>query len=279
MAFYAVKKGFAPGVYKNWNDCKKNVEGFPGAVYKKFDSEAEALGFVNGEVTVKPKKYYAVQRGLVPGVYSSWEACKANIDGFPGARYKSFILEEEAQAYAEGREFDSQTQKYEKVNVDEDELTGVVAYVDGSYDEETGTYAYGIVIINGDEEVHMSGKGNDPDMASMHNVAGEILGSMEAMKWARDNGIIDITICHDYSGIAEWALGNWKRNKRCTQEYYEFCREMKRNLNYKFHKVKGHSNNFYNDVVDALAKMELGIENGIKKKTQKHIEDIASKKE
>ena len=112
MAFYAVKKGFAPGVYKNWNDCKKNVEGFPGAVYKKFDSEAEALGFVNGEVTVKPKKYYAVQRGLVPGVYSSWEACKANIDGFPGARYKSFILEEEAPAYSEGREFDSQTQKY-----------------------------------------------------------------------------------------------------------------------------------------------------------------------
>ena len=277
MAFYAVKKGFAPGVYKTWAECKSNVDGFPGAVYKKFDSEAEANGFVNGEATVKPKKFYAVQKGLVPGVYSSWEACKSNVEGFPGARYKSFLIEEEAQAYVEGREFDVKTQKYEKANVEEDELAGVVAYVDGSYDEETKMYAYGIVIINQGQEVHLSGKGNDAEMASMHNVAGEIMGSMEAMTWAKDNGIAEITICHDYSGIAEWALGNWKRNKNCTQEYYEFCREMKQHIKFKFHKVKGHSNNFYNDIVDALAKRELGIENGIKKKILKHIEDIAAK--
>ncbi len=35
-------------------------------------------------------KYYGVKRGLVPGVYTSWDECKAQVDGFSGAEYKSF---------------------------------------------------------------------------------------------------------------------------------------------------------------------------------------------
>ena len=32
--FYAVKKGKIPGIYYSWDECKKMVDGFPGAVYK-----------------------------------------------------------------------------------------------------------------------------------------------------------------------------------------------------------------------------------------------------
>ena len=35
-------------------------------------------------------KYYGVKKGLVPGVYTSWDECKAQVDGFSGAEYKSF---------------------------------------------------------------------------------------------------------------------------------------------------------------------------------------------
>lgn len=40
-------------------------------------------------------KYYVVFIGRVPGVYESWEECKAQVDKFPGAKFKSFktILE------------------------------------------------------------------------------------------------------------------------------------------------------------------------------------------
>ena len=32
--FYVVWEGVDPGIYDNWADCKKQIEGFEGAVYK-----------------------------------------------------------------------------------------------------------------------------------------------------------------------------------------------------------------------------------------------------
>ena len=39
---YAVKRGIKPGIYYSWEECKKNVIHFSGAVYKGFDSSTEA---------------------------------------------------------------------------------------------------------------------------------------------------------------------------------------------------------------------------------------------
>lgn len=36
------------------------------------------------------RKYYVVWYGLSPGIYDSWEECKAQIEGVKGAKYKSF---------------------------------------------------------------------------------------------------------------------------------------------------------------------------------------------
>lgn len=50
----------------------------------------------------KPK-YYVVWEGHTPGIYDSWNACKEQIDGFPGAKYKSFTSVGEAEkAWEEG---------------------------------------------------------------------------------------------------------------------------------------------------------------------------------
>ena len=35
-------------------------------------------------------KYYVVWKGREIGVYSTWESCKMQIEGFKGAQYKSF---------------------------------------------------------------------------------------------------------------------------------------------------------------------------------------------
>jgi len=34
--YYVVWKGFKPGIYHSWDDCKKQIEGFPQASYKSF---------------------------------------------------------------------------------------------------------------------------------------------------------------------------------------------------------------------------------------------------
>ncbi|XP_034755282.1 ribonuclease H1 [Etheostoma cragini] len=47
--FYAVKKGFKPGVYSSWDECKSQVDKFPAAAFKKFASEKDAWAFFRGE--------------------------------------------------------------------------------------------------------------------------------------------------------------------------------------------------------------------------------------
>jgi len=40
--FFVVWEGKEPGIYKSWEDCKRQVHGFEGAIYKGFTTEAEA---------------------------------------------------------------------------------------------------------------------------------------------------------------------------------------------------------------------------------------------
>lgn len=36
------------------------------------------------------RKFYVVWEGRAPGIYDSWEEAQAQVEGFPGAKYKSF---------------------------------------------------------------------------------------------------------------------------------------------------------------------------------------------
>ncbi len=42
IKFYTVWKGLQPGVYASWDECKKQIAGFEGAVYKSFPSREMA---------------------------------------------------------------------------------------------------------------------------------------------------------------------------------------------------------------------------------------------
>ena len=46
---YAVRIGREVGIFLNWSDCHASVNGFPGAVYKGFNSETEALKWMGPE--------------------------------------------------------------------------------------------------------------------------------------------------------------------------------------------------------------------------------------
>ena len=81
------------------------------------------------------RKYYAVKKGKKPGIYRSWEECRAQVSGFSGACYKSFLSEEEALAFLQ----DDENQEMES---DENTMT---AYVDGSFDKNKKAFSYGMV--------------------------------------------------------------------------------------------------------------------------------------
>ena len=48
LKYYAVYRGKsgAPKIFTSWDECKKEVIGFKGAIYKSFTSEKEAINFI-----------------------------------------------------------------------------------------------------------------------------------------------------------------------------------------------------------------------------------------
>ncbi|KAI9511942.1 ribonuclease H-like domain-containing protein [Russula earlei] len=46
--------------------------------------------------------YYAVKIGKRPGIYTTWEDCREQVDGYPRARYKKLRTVEEAEAWIQG---------------------------------------------------------------------------------------------------------------------------------------------------------------------------------
>lgn len=193
-------------------------------------------------------KYYAVRIGKVPGIYNTWDECKAQVFGHKGAVYKKFENEEDAKKF-----LNEESTTQEHTDVESLSQEEIIAYVDGSFSLEDKTFSYGVLLF--DKEIYETHQkrfyGED---WSMRNVSGEIKGAMFAMERAIELGKKTIYLHYDYAGIEQWATGAWKTNKAGTIEYKRVYDSIKDQLKVIFIKVKAHSGVKYNEIVDELAK-------------------------
>ena len=190
-------------------------------------------------------KFYAVKKGKKTGIFSTWDECKEQVTGFKGAVYKSFKTLSEAEAFLERNE-----EKIENI----EEVDGVYAYIDGSFDRINGIYGSGVVIVDDDKKHEYKHAGNREDYAQLHNVAGELEAAKFVMWYAVDKKIKEITLFYDYQGIEAWAVGDWQANLPYTQDYVKFYNKVKSVVKVNFVKVKAHTGVELNEVVDKLAK-------------------------
>ena len=89
-------------------------------------------------------KYYAVRKGRIPGIYRTWSECQKQVTGYPGAVFKGFVTEEEAQSFLHP----GQSAKAKETHISHTAYP--YAYVDGSYFQ--GVYGFGGFLKLSDEE-------------------------------------------------------------------------------------------------------------------------------
>lgn len=230
---------------------------------KKFEEEKEsgraAWGGTGkddkGAGSMAKKKVYAVKKGRTPGIYMTWDDCKAQVDGFPGAEYKSFADPADAAAYLGIAGGASAEERFPE---------GVRAYVDGSFDAASDRFSCGVVMVRTDAEGNvktreLSQAFDDAEMAKQRNNAGEIMGAKMAVDFCMRQGIPEVEIYHDYEGVGKWADGLWKANNPITQAYVRFIEKARTCMKITFVKVAAHAGNKYNEKADRLAKEALGI--------------------
>ena len=124
--FYAVKNGRKTGIFKSWDECKKQVIGFKGAVFKGFVTEQEALDYMAGG---KPGDGAEGQAGSGIDSTSGIDIERRN-EGNSGKKLSSVPVS--------GR---------------------LTAYVDGSFSKEKNKYSFGCVFIFPDGHIEkMNGR-------------------------------------------------------------------------------------------------------------------------
>lgn len=174
--------------------------------------------------------------------------------------FKSFSTKEEAENFLSQNNNDrsvANPNARKKVPLYSEIKSEFIAYVDGSY--HNGAYSYGCVIFDGKEMKEFSKSYQNGKDAEMHNVAGELEGAKRAIDYAIKENAASIDIYYDYQGIESWANGFWKTNKPATKAYAAYVKEARTRLEIRFHKVKGHSGDIWNEKADQLAKKALGL--------------------
>lgn len=195
---------------------------------------------------IRVRKYYAVKRGRVPGVYENWEIAKQQVEGYPNAEYRSFASKEDALAYLKG----------ESWRCPKTPERTIFACVDGSYRD--GVCGSAIVLCD-DEGLHEFYFWTDkPDLATMRNVAGEVLAVLFTIDYALRKGARHLIIKHDFENLQKWASGEYSAKTSLTTIYVQSVKlAQKKGVRIDFEKIEAHSKDPCNQRADELAKLAV----------------------
>lgn len=289
--FYAVKRGRVPGIYTDINEYMKQVVEFPGHSSKGFKTELEAIQWLSQKQPKKKNgdnsktKYYVVRIGRVPGIYTDVDEYRKQVDGYTLSVSKVFKDYDQAVGWYNNRKNKKKNKaaKTQTVSpqveqkvidaIDKKLKTGhAVAYVDGSFDELSKSYSFGVVIIYENNEYLLSGIRSDAAKAKYCNIAGEMESVMETIRWAKTHNVKELKIVYDCKAIEEIAKDFGKARGTAALAYKKFYESVKDDLTIRFSEVRSHSGNQLNDVADALARKALG------KKVKKSLSDYITER-
>jgi ribonuclease HI len=157
------------------------------------------------------KKFYVVWSGRKKGIFTSWNVCKKQIDGFEGAQYKSFADLKEAEIA-----FSKKYADYKGINTKKPTLSATekASYgtpnlesisVDAACSGNPGKMEYRGVLTHNKQEIFIKG----PFKNGTNNI-GEFLALVHGIALLKSKNKEDIPIYSD-SRIAM----SWVKKKTC----------------------------------------------------------------
>ncbi|MCG8470906.1 MAG: ribonuclease H family protein [Desulfobacterales bacterium] len=211
------------------------------------------------------KKYYAVARGKVPGIYTSWPETQAQVSGFQGAIYKGFASREEAECFMENPVYAVTKKTVRKEAAEPSPLPeGCLGiFSDGGALGNPGVGAYGVVITGCAGRKEFKG-----GFARTTNNRMELMGALVGLKEAKKNlgNSTSVRVTTDSSYVVQgvekgWAR-NWRRrgwlkadgNPALNRDLWEQLLDLLDGFSIpvRFQWVKGHAGHPENERCDAL---------------------------
>lgn len=130
-------------------------------------------------------------------------------------------------------------------------MSDITIYVDGTVWKGRARYAF--IVIQNSKVIHYA-HGDVPASFAQNSVSGELVATIEGLKYAKSLGINDVTLCYDYIGIERFATGKFRAQQPIARWYVEEFRKL--GINVTFVKVSKKSDPA-NLAVDALAKKDI----------------------
>ena len=159
----------------------------------------------------KKKKFYVVWNGRKTGVFTSWKVCKAQIDGFDGAQYKSFADLDAAEKASEGKYDDYKGKNTKKPTLSSSEKAKYGSpilesiSVDAACAGNPGKMEYRGVLTHNKQQIFIKG----PFKRGTNNI-GEFLALVHGIALLKSKNQHNLPIYSD-SKIAM----SWIRQKKC----------------------------------------------------------------
>jgi ribonuclease HI len=164
----------------------------------------------------KKAKFYTVWKGKRPGIYDTWKDCKAAIDGYKGAEYKSFATFEIAKKAYNGSYEDFKGKKKGETSLTQVQLLkiGKPNYhsisVDAASSGNPGIMEYQGVDTKTQKKLFHQG----PFMQGTNNI-GEFLALVHGLAFLKENNSDRIIYTDSRTAMS------WVRKKTCNTKLPE----------------------------------------------------------
>ncbi|XP_006112113.1 ribonuclease H1 isoform X1 [Pelodiscus sinensis] len=267
--FYAVRRGRRIGVYQTWEECREQVNRYPGASFKKFDSEADARSFV-GSQAWQSSHHSAGTSGISSVTQKSdnyWNELEIASPSYSRCKRR----DEQSSEEEPNRKHVKYNETYSASSVSKDKFSymgdSVVVYTDGCCSSNGRHKARaGVGVYWGpDHPLNTS----DRLSGRQTNQRAEIHAACKAIEQAKSQNIKKLVIYTDskftINGITSW-VDNWKSNGWRTstgkdvinKEDFERLDKLSEGMQIQWMHVPGHAGFRGNEAADRLAREGAG---------------------